>query len=69
MEKYMSLKHQTDINGYLFYAYPYTIVNTYPEFKQYLFDNYIQSFGYVDDSGALTFDYEDGISYNHLYYH
>ena len=68
MEIVLSLKHQDTINGYLVHAYPFSILNTYPEYHNYLTNNYVQCFGYLNESGFLTFDYEDGIGYNHLYH-
>jgi len=67
--KILPLELQKDINGYLFHAFPYSILYSFPEYKDYLMENYIQCFGYVDeDFNHMAFGYSDGICYNDMFY-
>ena len=67
--KNLPLIIQTEINGYQFYMFPYTIIRTFPEYENYLMENYMQCFGYVDDDFKhMAFGYEDGVSYNDMFY-
>jgi len=67
--KNLPLTSQTEISGYQFYIFPYTILYTFPEYKDYLTEHYMQCFGYiVDDLNHMTFGYSDGVSYNDMSY-
>jgi len=49
--------------------FPYTILHTFPEYEDYLMENYMQCFGYIDeDFRHMAFGYEDGIAYNNMFY-
>jgi len=66
--KKLPLNLQTDINGYLIYTFPYSILNTFAEYKDYLIENYLQCFGFINDSNCITFEYADGVGYNNMFY-
>jgi len=67
--KKLPLNLQSDVNGYLFYAYPYSILNTFPEYNDYLMEHYIRCFGYIaEELNNMAFGYADGVSYNDIFY-
>gem|GEM_PF-4751833 len=66
--KNLLLNPQTEINGYLIYTIPYSILSTFADYKDYLIENYLQCFGFINDSNCITFEYEDGIGYNNMFY-
>jgi hypothetical protein len=67
--KKLPLNAQSNINGYLFYAYPYSILNTFPEYDDYLMEHYLQCFGYIAEGiNNMAFGYADGVSYNDMFY-
>jgi len=68
ISKKLPLHIQNDINGYLFYAFPYSIMSAFPAYKNYLMENYVQCFGFMNDANHITFDYADGIGYNDMFH-
>jgi len=62
--KNLPLSPQTEINGYLFYTLPYTILYTFPQYKDYLMERYLQCYGYVDERNCMIFGYADGVGYH-----
>ena len=62
--KNLPLNLQADINGFLFHAIPYSILNTFSKYKDYLMEHYMQCFGYIDNTNCLIYDYIDGMAYH-----
>ena len=62
--KNLPLNPQTEINGYLFYTLPYSILYTFPEYRDYLMEHYLQCFGYIDERNYMIYGYADGIGYH-----
>ena len=65
----LPLTPQTEISCYQFYVFPYAILYTLPEYRDYLAEHYLQCFGYVPDYiSHINFGYADGVGYNDMFY-
>lgn len=67
MKKTLPISMQSDLNGYLLYAYPYCVLDAYKSGKEWLQSHYFKSFSFINEDQDINLEFLDGITYGKFY--